>query len=106
MNLSAISLDLRKLGYKAIQDIYIKTENKGTLPDVAAELLRIPNATFCVKYVGGAYDLRVAIVLADFEDVFRIKRQIGEIKNIKTAEFYVGEIPGPWPDDFIASTLI
>jgi DNA-binding Lrp family transcriptional regulator len=106
LNLSSISLNLHKLGYKATADSYIKVENRGNLPEVEAQLLQIPNASFCAKFVGGAYDLRVAINVTDFADVFRLKKQISAIKNIKAAEFYLAEIPDYWPNDFMGGTLI
>jgi Lrp/AsnC family transcriptional regulator for asnA, asnC and gidA len=106
LNLSSISLDLPKLGYKATVDSYIKVENRGYLPEVEEQLLKIPNASFCAKFVGGVYDLRVAVNVTDFADVFRLKKQISVIKNIKKAEFYLAEIPGSWPDDFVGRNLL
>jgi DNA-binding Lrp family transcriptional regulator len=106
LNLSSISVELCKLGYNAIVDSYLRIENRGNLPKVEAQLLQIPNAVFCAKFVGGVYDLRVAVLVADFEDIFRLKKQVYSIKYIKTAEFYLHENPGPWPVDFIGNTLI
>jgi DNA-binding Lrp family transcriptional regulator len=106
LNLSTISVDLYKLGYNGITDCYIKVENRGNLPDVEAQLLQIPNAIFCVKFLGGAYDIRVAVMVSDFKDIFRLKKDIRSIKNIKTAEFYLHDIPPAWPIDFIAGDLI
>lgn len=106
LNLSSISLNLLKLGYNATADSYIKVENRGNLPEVETQLLQIPNASFCAEFVGGAYDLRVAVNVADFADVFRLKKQIGAIKNIKTAEFYLAELPSSWPNDFIGRNLL
>ena len=76
LNLSTISVDLFKLGYNAILDIYLNVDNRGTLPEIETQLLQIPNLVFCAKFVGGAYDLRVAIVLSNFEDVFRLKNKL------------------------------
>ena len=106
LNLSTISLDLFKLGYKAILDIYINVDNRGNLNDVEAQLLQTPNLVYCAKFVGGAYDLRVAIVLSNFEDVFRLKKQINLIGNIRKTEFYIHEIPNPWPSDILGPTLL
>ena len=106
LNLSSISLNLHKLGYKATTDSYIKVEHRGNLPEVEAQLLQIPNASFCAKFVGGAYDLRVAVNMTDFTDVFRLKNRIRAIKNIKAAEFYLAELPPYWPNDFMGGTLI
>ena len=106
LNLSTISVDLFKLGYNAILDIYINVDNRGTMHEIEAQLLRTPNLIFCAKYVGGAYDLRVAIILLNFEDVFRFKKQINSIENIRKTEFYLHEIPSPWPIDIFGTTLL
>ena len=96
LNLSTISVDLFKLGYNAILDVYINVDNRGTLPEVEAQLLQTPNLIFCAKFVAGAYDLRTAIVVSNFEDVFRLKEQINSIKNIAKTEIYLHEfgVPG------------
>lgn len=106
LNLSSISVDLCKLGYKAIVDSYIKVENRGTLREVKGQILLIPNAIFCAEFVGGAYDIRVAVIASDFQDVFNLRNRIYAIKNIKSAEFYLHEIPCPWPEDFMGQNLI
>ena len=106
LNLSTISLDLFKLGYDAILDIYMNVENRGTLPEVEAQLLQIPNLVFCAKFVGGAYDLRAAIIVSNFDDVFRLKKQINSLQNIEKTEFYLHEIPGPWPSNFLDHGLL
>ena len=106
LNLSTISLDIFKLGYRAILDVYLKVEHRGTLPEFEANLLQIPNSTFCAKLVGGAYDLRAAFIVATFDDVFRLRTQISSLKNIRTAEYYLHEIPGPWPNDFMGQSWL
>ena len=106
LNLSTISVDLFKLGYNAILDIYINVQNRGTLHEVETQLLQTPNLVYCAKFVGGAYDLRAAIILSNFEDVFRLKEQINSITNIRKTEFYLHEIPGPWPNDIFGPTLL
>jgi Lrp/AsnC family transcriptional regulator, regulator for asnA, asnC and gidA len=106
LNLSTISVDLLKLGYKAILDIYINVDNKGNLPGTEAHLLEIPNLTFCAKYVGGVYDIRVAVVVASFDDVFRLKKRINSIENIQKTEFYLHELPGSWPVDILGPVLL
>jgi DNA-binding Lrp family transcriptional regulator len=106
LNLSTISLDLFKLGYNAISDVFIKLENRGNLTEVEAQLLRMHNAVFCGKYIGGSYDLRIAVVVKDFQDFFNLKKQIEKMGFIKAAEFYLQDIPGPWPGDVMSLELI
>jgi Lrp/AsnC family transcriptional regulator, leucine-responsive regulatory protein len=106
LNLSTITVDLSKLGYKAIADIFIKVANRGTLPEVEAQLLQLHNATFCAKFVGGAYDLRIAVAITDFNDFSLLKKQIYSMLNIKNAEFYLFENPRYWLKDFVGQDLI
>ncbi len=106
LNLSTISVDLLKLGYKAIIDIYINVDNVGNLPEIETQLLKIPNLTFCVKYIGGTYDMRVAIIAADFDDTFRLRKQINSLENIRKTEFYIHEIPDIWPIDALGPALL
>ena len=73
---------------------------------VEKKLLQIPNLVFCAKFVGGAYDFRTTTIVADFEDVFHLKKQISEIENIKTAEFYLQEVPSSWTTDFFSSIIL
>jgi Lrp/AsnC family transcriptional regulator, regulator for asnA, asnC and gidA len=106
LNLSTISVNLLKSGYSAILDSYINVYNKGTMHEVETQLLQIPNLVFCAKFVGGSYDLRVAIILSNFEDVFRLRKQIDSIGNIRKTEFYLHEITGPWPNDILGRNLL
>lgn len=106
LNLSSITVNLPKLGYRANADSYIKVANRGDLPEVEKQLLEIPNLTFCAKYVGGAYDLRVAVNVRDFSGVDSMKRAVYSIGNIKHAEFYLFVNPIFWPSDFIGRNLI
>ena len=106
--LSTLIINTSKLGYKANADIYIRLTHRSTLPDVETHLLEIPNLTFLAKYVGGAYDLRAAIVVSDFEDFFKVKDKILAIPNISKVEFYFIKIPAGahWLYDRIGGTII
>ncbi len=106
LNLSSITVDPSKLGYKANVDSYIKVTNRGSMAEVEAQLLEIPNLTFCAKFIGGTYDLRIAVNARDFNDVNSLKKAIYSIDNIKHAEFYIFVNPTRWPTDFIGGSLI
>jgi Lrp/AsnC family transcriptional regulator for asnA, asnC and gidA len=104
LNLSSITVDLLKLGFKANIDSYIKVTNRGSLPEVEAQLLKIPNLTFCAKYVGGAYDLRIAVNAKNFNDYALLKNRIYSIPNIRHAEFDLFVNLRPWPVDFMCQS--
>ncbi len=106
--LSTLKIDMFKLGYKANADIYIRVTHRSALPDIETQLLEIPNLTFIAKFVGGAYDLRVAVVISDFEDFFDLKERILAIPNIGKAEFYLFRIKAgyPWLYDLIGDIII
>jgi DNA-binding Lrp family transcriptional regulator len=106
LNLSSITVDFLKLGYKAVADCYIRIANRAALPEIENQLLQIPNVVFCAKFVGGAYDVRVAAIASDFQDIFRLKKRICIIKGIKSAELYLVEVPAPWPVDFWGQNLL
>jgi Lrp/AsnC family transcriptional regulator for asnA, asnC and gidA len=106
LNLSSITLDICKLGYNAIADAYIKVTNRANLSEVEAQLLKIPNLTFCAKFVGGVYDLRTAVSVSNFDDYFALKKMIYSIGDIKHAELYLFGKPKPWIGDFIGQTVL
>jgi Lrp/AsnC family transcriptional regulator, regulator for asnA, asnC and gidA len=106
LNLSTISVDLFKLGYNAILDCYINADNRGTLDEIETQLLQIPNLVYCAKFVGGSYELRTATILSNFEDAFRLRKQIESIENLRKTEFYLHEILVPWPNDILGSALL
>jgi Lrp/AsnC family transcriptional regulator for asnA, asnC and gidA len=106
LNLSSISIDLKKLGYKAIFDSYIKVDKRSNLPQIESQLLEIPNTIFLSKFIGGAYDIRTGTIVADFQDVFRLKKQICSMTQIKTSEFYMNDLVYPWPFDLLGHLLI
>jgi len=106
LQLSSIAIDLKKLGYKAILDTFIKVDKRSNLPQTETQLLEIPNTIFLSKYVAGTYDLRTATIVADFQDIFRLKKQICSMPNIKTSEFYINDLVYPWPFDLLGHILL
>lgn len=106
--LSTLIIDTSKLGYKANADVYIRVTHRSALPEIKEQLLEIPNLTYVATYVGGAYDLRVATVVSDFESFFKVRDRILAIPNIGKAEFYFIRIPpgAPWMHDLLGETII
>jgi Lrp/AsnC family transcriptional regulator, regulator for asnA, asnC and gidA len=106
LTLSSIAIDLKKLGYKAVLDTFIKVDKRSDSPQTETQLLEIPNVIFFSKYVGGAYDFRTGTIVAEFQDVSRLKKQICSMSNIKTSEFYINEVVYPWPFDLLGHTIL
>ncbi|PVX24414.1 MAG: hypothetical protein CW716_10175, partial [Candidatus Bathyarchaeum sp.] len=106
LNLSTISIDLKKLGYKGIIDVYVKVDKKSGLSQTEKQLLAIPNLVFLTTFVGGFYDLRCANIIADFEDIIHLKKQFYSMSNIQRAEFYFNDLGTPWPIDFVGQCLL
>jgi len=96
LNLSSICVDPLKLGYQAIADSYIKIKNKEHLSEVEQQLLQIPNVTFCAKFIGGIYDIRVAGPIANIDDFIHFRTSITSINNIKHAEVYLSVQAHSW----------
>jgi Lrp/AsnC family transcriptional regulator for asnA, asnC and gidA len=108
INLSSISIDVSKIGYNAIIDSFLRVTDKGAIAETETQLLQIPNSVFCAKYIVGPYDMRVATLASGFQDFFTVRDQVLSIKNIRKAEFHLGNIEcaGPWPADFLAGRIL
>ena len=52
LTFSAITVDLKKLGYNAMAGMFLQIENKSKIPEIHAQLLQTPNLIVAVKYVG------------------------------------------------------
>ena len=105
LNLSTISLDLKKLGYNGIIDVFVKVVKKSNLSQTKKQLLAIPNLSFLTTFVGGFYDLRCATIVADFEDISHLKKQFNSMRNIQKVEFYFNTLGTPWPIDFLGTSF-
>jgi Lrp/AsnC family transcriptional regulator for asnA, asnC and gidA len=93
---TAITVDLNKLGYKALANIFVKIANRSKMPEIYTKLLQIPNAINIYKLIG-IYDLRIVVAVTDFEDVVNLRDQFRKMKDIDQAEITIDRIIGPWP---------
>ncbi len=94
--LSTITLDLSKLGYRALANIRIKVSNRSKLTEIYSQLLKIPNVIVIIRTFG-AYDLYVAIVVEDFDKMFAVKDQLGKIEGIEKRDMSLSPGPLSWP---------
>jgi DNA-binding Lrp family transcriptional regulator len=104
LTLSAITINLNKLGYKALGNVFIKASNRSKMPEIHSQLLQIPNIIVIIREMG-AYDLYCAVALEDFEKLFEVYKKIINIVGIETAEVYLTETPPAWPLNLFPSLL-
>ncbi len=104
LTLSSITVDLSKLGYAAGAFLIIKLTNKSKMPEVVAELLKVPNLIALVRYIG-AYDLFAHVVFEDFQAYFKMTDEIRRIKHVDKIDIYVVPNFPSWPPNFFAFLL-
>jgi len=104
LTLSSISVDLEKLGFKAMANLRIKAANKSQIPDIRDRLLQIPNLIVIVRYIG-TYDLIALVVLSEFKELFRVKESARRIQGIENMEFFLTPIIPVWPSAMFSNLL-
>ena len=101
---SSITLDLNKLGYKAMADLYIKVSNRSKLTDIYDQLLKIPNLIVIIRLFGN-YDLYAAIALEDFDKMFEVSEQISKITGLEKPDICLTPMLPAWPLNLFPSLL-
>jgi Lrp/AsnC family leucine-responsive transcriptional regulator len=104
LTLSTITLDLNKLGYIALANIYLKVSNRSKMPEIYSQLLQIPNLIVIVRLTG-SYDLYCAVALEDFKKMFEANEKIRRISGIETEEAFLTNMPPSWPLNLFPSLL-
>ena len=102
--LSTVTLDLNKLGYKALVNLYIKVSNRSKMAEIQSQLLQIPNVLVIIRLIG-AYDLYVAIAVEDFDKMFEAKEKIRKISGLEDPDVFVTPMPPAWPLNLFPSLL-
>jgi len=95
LTLSTITVDLRKLGYNSLANLYLKVANRSKMSEVYAQLLQIPNLIVVIRLIG-FYDLYAAVVLEDFEELFKVAEQIRRIDGIETTDTFLTPMLLAW----------
>ena len=101
---STITVNLNKLGYKALAHLLIKSANKSKVPEISAELLQIPNLITTLE-IFGDYDLFPIVALRDYEALFKLKEQVNTIKHIEQTDIILAKPYYAWPLNAFASLL-
>jgi Lrp/AsnC family transcriptional regulator for asnA, asnC and gidA len=104
LTLSTVTLDLNKLGYGAIGNLYIKVTNRSKLTEIYNQLLKIPNVIVIIRLLG-TYDLYVAVALENFDKMFETRSRLNRISGIEKREVYLTPMPPMWPFNLFQSLL-
>ncbi len=104
LTLSTITLDLNNIGYGALANLYLKVSNRSKLTEIYSQLLQIPNVIVIIRLIGG-YDLYVAAVLEDFDNMFQITEQISKIDGIEKPDIYISPMMPSWPLNLFPSLI-
>ena len=104
LTLSTITVDLKKLGYNALANIYIKASNGSKISNIHLQLLEIPNVIVIIRLIGD-YDMYIAVVLEDFDKMFEVAEKIRMINGIETTNTMLTALPPSWPLNLFPSLL-
>jgi Lrp/AsnC family transcriptional regulator for asnA, asnC and gidA len=101
---STITVDLSKLGYKALANFFIKVTNRSKMNDIYSGLLKIPNVIVIIRLIG-TYDLYVGIVVEDFKELFETKKLVEQINGLENPDVFMVPVPTSWPLNLFPSLL-
>jgi Lrp/AsnC family transcriptional regulator, regulator for asnA, asnC and gidA len=104
LTLSTITVDLKKLGYNGVANVFIKVSNKSEIPKIYEQILQIPNVIVVIRVIG-TYDLQIYVALTDFEDMFMLTKRFHGVSGIDQADFFVHEPFRDWPLNVFGSLL-
>lgn len=104
LTLSTITVDLRKLGYNALANLYLKVANRSKMTEIYSQLLQIPNLVVVIRLIG-SYDLYAAVVLENFEELFKVTEQIRRIDGIGATDTFLTPMLPAWPLNLFPSLL-
>ena len=104
LTLSTITLDLNKIGYKALANLYVKVSNRSKMTEIYNQLLQIPNVIVIIRLIDH-YDLYVAVVLEDFDKMFELTEQISKIEGLERPDIYISPMMPTWPLNLFHSLL-
>ena len=101
---SSITVDLSKLGYKALANLYIKVSNRSKMNEIYTQLLQIPNLVVIIRLIG-AYDLYCGLILEDFEQMFEANDKIRKIEGVESTTTHLTRLPPAWPLNLFPSLI-
>jgi DNA-binding Lrp family transcriptional regulator len=101
---ATLSVNLDKIGFKAMAHIFIKISNRSRIQEILSRIFQIPNLVVAIKLVG-PYDVRALVAIHDFEDLFEVTETFRRIKGIEKADTYLYRTFPHWPLNLFAPLL-
>ncbi len=84
------------LGYKALANFYIEFLSQAETKKAIDVLSKTPDVNYLVK-ISGDYDLHIAVLVKDIEDIIGINEEIMKISNVGKIEVDLKKLPPIWP---------
>lgn len=104
LHLSSLSVNLEKLGYKAMAVILIKLTKGGNTSEVFDQIVKMPNVIITNRTLG-SHDLCATIPLKDFNQLFEVKKFLLDIESVEDITVEVYEPYRRWPASKYAAML-
>ncbi len=101
---SAITLDLNKLGYKALAGLNIKITNRSKMTEIYNQLLAIPNVIVIIRVIG-QFDLMVYVALEDIDKMFEVRQKLSKISGLDKPDVNLTPMVKSWPLHLFSSLL-
>lgn len=101
---STITVDLKKLGYKARAMIYFNIKLGTDFSELQKSLLKIPNLIVLVKTLGDT-DMLAIVPVVTFEEFFKLKASFRSIPGIEIVQIDLTPGSEQWPHNFFAHVL-
>lgn len=99
--LSSITVNLRKLGYKGLALLLVRTSKTHTISKVVDEVVQIPNIIVSHKCVG-AVDMYLVVPFFNVKELLAVRQRIRNTPGIKEIELSIDEPFLSWPLNLFA----
>jgi DNA-binding Lrp family transcriptional regulator len=95
LTLSTVTLDLKKLGYKAVVRVFLKCE-RSKMSEISNKILQMPNMIVFIRLIG-SYDLLAIAALEDLSDFIRLQNKMHTLPGAEEIDFSIIEMWPQWP---------
>ena len=92
----SIQFNPLELGYQAVLDLDVAIANQSETKEIVEKIAKIPGVAYLIK-ISGNYDLSVAALVKDCNDIIKISEEIAKIPSIKRIEATLRELRPRWP---------